>query len=160
MSVSKRVQYIKDTIKSYKDIFEYPEVSLNSVKTSNNSIYFPREVDFDKAEGAELKGGVGFLSVFEDYDETNKKVKGYIYRFSSDEYTYLVEHKKSKECVDTYFNFHYQDDDKHEPHVSFLHNSIRYNSANIQLDEFLDFVKRTFMGPRKGMNYRVWHSRN
>ncbi len=162
MSIDKRVTEIKIALNEYKDIFQDPERAINSMKKVGNIIYFPHEISHQRAEGMLLKDKVGYLSFFEIYNLKEKKVEGYTYIFSSDEYDYLLEHKPSNKMSDDclYFNFHYQNDEQHEPHVSSIHSGVRYISRSIDLKEFLSFVKLTFFknnGDRT--NSMLWDSR-
>lgn len=165
-TIETRKRQIESAFKNYQSIFD-PSAKIEikgGVGEKTNIIFVPNIVDHDNpCGGLPLKEGVGYLSIKEDLDDQGK-VLGYLYRFTSDEYTYIADKKQANSDWDGFFNFHYQkdanrEDDKHrDPHISFLHSSIGYISRAISLEEFLSFVERTFFinGARK--NSLPWHS--
>ena len=135
---------------------------------STGLIFVPNCVSInDPAAGIPLKDGVGFLSLREEVDSSGKRL-GYLYRFTSDEYIYLADKRSSSAgdwMKDGFFNFHYQNDpplgsgSHDEPHISFLHGGIRYISRDIGLDEFLEFIEKTFFVDGARKQSLPWNSR-
>lgn len=163
-TIETRKTQIKTTFRNHQVILDWP-VSIEPIESRGKNvsvIYVPRPRDFNidnPSAGVPLKEGVGFLSLKEEVDNEGN-VLGYLYRFTSDEYTYIAD--KKNHGVDDwigFFNFHYQNDRQHdEPHVSFLHSGIRYISRKIDLNEFLDFIERTFFVSGSRKNSLPWHS--
>lgn len=127
-----------------------------------NIVYVPNRVNYDNPrEGLPLKDGAGYVSIREELDGNGGRL-GYLYRFTSDDFEYIACKKKSnaKDDWSGFFNFHYQKDKQHDgPHVSFLHSGIRYISQEIDLNEFLNFIERTFFVNGSKNNALPWHSR-
>ena len=164
-TIETRKTQIKNVFKNYQEIFDQ-SVSINPIDShgeKDSVIYVPKLVNHDNpSEGVPLKDRVGFLSLREEVD-SNGNVLGYLYRFTSDEYIYIAEkknHRADDWMKEGFFNFHYQKDRQHDmPHVSFLHSSIKYISREIDLNDFLDFIKRTFFVNGSRNNSLPWHSR-
>lgn len=164
-TIETRKTQIKDTFRSHRAILD-ESASIKPIDSRGKTvslIYVPRDVNLNNpSEGVPLKEGVGFLSLREEVDN-NGNVLGYLYRFTSDEYIYIAEKKNygvDDWMKEGFFNFHYQKDQQHDgPHVSFLHSSIRYISREIDLNEFLDFIERTFFVNGSRNNSLPWHSR-
>jgi hypothetical protein len=163
-TIETRKRQIENDFREHKTLFDFPltQVEMRSTPGKNVSvIYVPRDISLNNPnEGLPLKDGIGFLSVKEEVDNNGNRI-GYLYRFTSDEYTYIAAKKDScqSDLMEYFFNFHYQKDPRHEgPHISFLHPSIPYISRDISLSEFLGFLKRTFFIDGLRKNSLPWHS--
>ncbi len=153
MTIENRIAEVRRSFYEFRDLFckqaylSTKDIPFKKVKESlPASLYVPDYGigDDNPRGGIALEDGVGFLTIFENIDAEGK-VSAYIYRFSSDEFTYTAEKKSTRERSDNiFFKFHYQNDEVHEPHVSFLHSGIRYLSREIDIRTFLDFIRRTF----------------
>ena len=163
-TIETRKRQIESVFTSHKSILDSSaRIEFKKGTGKNvNVVFIPRPIDFDNPrEGLPLRDGVGYLSIKEELDNEGK-VMGYLYRFTSDDFEYIAAKKSSGADNDWlgFFNFHYQKDRQHdEPHVSFLHSSMRYISREIDLNEFLNFIERTFFTNGSRNNSSPWHSR-
>lgn len=161
MTIQRRITQIKTVLRQYSRLFVDLENDLRSMKIAGNILIFPKTITYRQPEGARLRHNIGYLYLSETYSPETDTVDSYIYRFCSDEYTYIAASKQDNDMADDmFFNFHYQNDQRHEPHVSFLHNNLRYISESIKLGQFLDFVDKTFfMADGSRLDYKPWDSR-
>lgn len=162
-TIETRKTQIKAVFRNHRTILD-SSVGIKPIDSRGktyNLIYVPKRVDHgDPRQGLALKEGVGYLSITEEVNSRGERI-GYVYRFTSDEYTYIADKKSGGGdwMPDNFFNFHYQKDKNHDwPHVSFLHPSIRYISRDITLDDFLNFVENTFFVNGNRKSSLPWHS--
>ncbi len=145
MRIETRQAFIESILRQNKDLFEYvvkPKIFQNP--KGGGRVFFPHDkVSMKKVEGSPLKNNAGFIAIQEDVEEGFDSPTTYRYKFSTDRFEYKAEKKGEGESPKIFFNFHYEKEYEEEPHVSFLHHSIKFFSRRIDLEDFLRFIRRT-----------------
>ena len=141
---------LRITFKEFRDIFENWDTQYPPIKKANSLLYIPKlfPVHNNPSDGLRLKDGVGFVAIQQEINKKGEPIS-YNYCFTSSIYQYLLTNNESGITTDVdnfYFRFDKcKNNEPHNPHISVMSPScIRYISKDIELRDFLLFIKEHF----------------
>ena len=173
-SQTARLGEIRRILNEYKDLFVDSRQDLLASVSQNHfsepaelgtivkgiEYLVPKHVKVDAADGIELRGNIGFISIMETW-KNNIRAE-YVYRFVSTQYDCTTVFKNDNSSSTSSFGFHYDLAPKHGNHLTnLMHPGLRHMSGDISLKDFLDFVRLHFenMMRTAGAEPMLWHQR-
>lgn len=168
-TINEACKLITGALVTLKDLFDeshhhllYRKEQAEHSFGRNNyiDIYFPRKIGIKEMDGIKLKDEMGLISIHEKYLKTKggavQRVS-YVYRYMTSTRSYDFSHSTKGKSQLPYYYFHYDmdleyeavDPDKNHPpaHLQVLHDSPRFKTEEMEIVEFLDFIRDTFYTP-------------
>jgi hypothetical protein len=143
---------------------KHPPKIKGPIPTAENgnilTLYWPGPIQKDHIGGYKLKNNKGFISVEENYQDTDGTGRytkfSHTYRYTTQEYEYLVNHLADKDCKMPVmlYNFRFDKDPHHENegllnHLQVLHNHPRFPTEEQNLLSFLKIIDKTCFKDRQ-----------